>query len=77
MHIEITLENQACAYQVEAGTLLSELLQTDQAVWLEGKAVDPQLMLAAQAHGRKIELKSPRLAPPLQANMLVPEPSRC
>ncbi len=77
MKIEWMLEDQACAHQVEPGTLLSEVLKTDLAVWLDGRVVDARLMLAAQAHGRKIELKPVDQSLPLQENSLIPEPTRC
>ena len=77
MRIEITLNQQVRAYEVEPGTLLSELLESDQAVWLEGRLVDATRMLAAQAHGRNLELKAAEISQPLQALLLAPEPTRC
>lgn len=77
MRIEITLNQQPCVYEVEPGTLLSELLETEQAVWLEGRLVDAGLMLAAQAHGRSLELKAAEVSQPLQELLLAPEPTRC
>ncbi|MFN8606584.1 MAG: hypothetical protein U0931_03565 [Vulcanimicrobiota bacterium] len=77
MHIHITLDQQARVFEVEPGTLLSELLQTEQAVWLEGRLVDATRMLAAQAHGRSLQLKAAEQAPPLQELLLAPEPTRC
>ncbi|MBN9417726.1 MAG: hypothetical protein J0I12_19915 [Candidatus Eremiobacteraeota bacterium] len=77
MQIEITVDGQAQRYEVEPGALLSEVLVTDQAVWLDGRSVNTSLMLAAQAHGRQIELKPAVEAPPLMENLLLPEPSRC
>jgi hypothetical protein len=77
MRIEMTLNQQPRVYEVEPGTLLSELLESDQAVWLEGRLVDAGRMLAAQAHGRSLELRAAEASPPLQELLLVPEPSRC
>lgn len=77
MRIELTLDQQARVYEVEPGTLLSELLQTDRAVWLEGRLVDARRMLAAQAHGRSVELRAVEVAMPLQELLLAPEPTRC
>ncbi|MBX3168272.1 MAG: hypothetical protein KF760_12720 [Candidatus Eremiobacteraeota bacterium] len=77
MQIELVVDGRACTHEVEPGTLLSEVLQTELAVWLEGRMVSASLMLAAQAHGRQIELKPFVQAAPLQENSLVPEPTRC
>ena len=77
MQIELRIDGAIASYEVEPGTLLSELLKTEQAVWLEGRPVNAGLMLAAQANGRAIELKAPRHDAPLQENLLLPEPSRC
>ena len=77
MWIEWTLDGETCHQELEPGVLLSEVLETDQAVWLEGRLVNPALMLAAQAHGRVIELKPHVAEAPLQENCLVPEPTRC
>ena len=77
MQIELRIDGAPANYQVEPGTLLSEVLKTNQAVWLEGRLVNAGLMLAAQAHGRSIELKAQLQDAPLQENLLLPEPSRC
>lgn len=77
MRIELTLDQQARVYEVEPGTLLSELLGTDQAVWLEGRLIDARRMLAAQAHGRRVEFRPVEVVPPLQELLLAPEPTRC
>jgi len=77
MQIELRIDGVIASYEVEPGTLLSEVLQTEQAVWLEGRPVNAGLMLAAQAHGRALELKARLQEVPLQENLLVPEPSRC
>ncbi|MBS2036160.1 hypothetical protein JST97_14315 [bacterium] len=77
MRIELTLNHQARVYEVEPGTLLSELLQTEQGVWLEGRLVDASRMLAAQAHGRNVEFKAVEVSLPLQELLLAPEPTRC
>lgn len=77
MRIEWTLNEKPCSQEVEPGALLSEVLQTELAVWLDGRVVNAGLMLAAQAHGRKLELKPVAQAAPLQENSLVPEPTRC
>lgn len=77
MQIEWTLNEKPFTQEVEPGTLLSEVLKTDQAVWLDGRVVDACLMLAAQAQGRKIELKPVVQCAPLQENSLIPEPTRC
>lgn len=77
MQIEITVNGQVQSYEVEPGTLLSEVLNAEQAVWLEGRVVRADLMLAAQAHGRQLELKPAVEVAPLLENLLLPEPSRC
>jgi aerobic-type carbon monoxide dehydrogenase small subunit (CoxS/CutS family) len=77
MRIQLTIDGQACSHEVEPGVLLSELLKTDRAVWMEGRLVDASLMLAAQAHGRTVELKARVESVSLLENLLVPEPSRC
>ena len=77
MQIELRIDGATIHYEVEPGTLLSEVLKTEQAVWLEGRPVNAGLMLAAQAHGRSLELKAQMHDAPLQENLLLPEPSRC
>lgn len=79
MRIEIMMNQQACVFDVEAGMLLSELLETrgwkDQAVSVDGRAVDCRLMLAAQAHGREVDLHDAVVEMPLQQLLLAPEHS--
>lgn len=77
MQIELRVDGEKRIHELEPGTLLSEVLKTDLAVWLDGRLVDAALMLAAQAHLRVIELKPTLAAAPLQENLLIPEPSRC
>ena len=79
MRIEIMMNQQACLFEIEAGMLLSELLETrgwkDQAVSVDGRQVDCRLMLAAQAHGREIDLHEAVVELPLQELLLAPEHS--
>lgn len=77
MQIEIKVNGQTRLCEVEPGALLSEVLGTEQGVWLDGRAVSAGLMLAAQAHGRCVELKPAVETVPLLENLLLPEPSRC
>lgn len=77
MQVTFTVDGVTRQQELEPGTLLSEVLMTEQAVWLEGRLVDPRLMLAAQAQGRVVELRPAVVSPPLQENLLIPEPSRC
>lgn len=77
MRIEWIVDGNLCQHEVEPGVLLAEVLKTNQAVWLEGRLIDANLMLAAQAHGRRIELRAPVEQASMLDNHLVPEPSRC
>lgn len=77
MQIELTVNGSSSLHEIQPGMLLSELLKTNQAVWLEGRRVDATLMLAAQAHGRSVQLKPAENDVALLENLLVPEPSRC
>lgn len=79
MRIEIMMNQQACLFDVEAGMLLSELLETrgwtGQAVSVDGRIVDCRLMLAAQAHAREVDLHDAVVEVPLQELLLAPEHS--
>jgi len=79
MRIEIMMNQQACLFDVEVGMLLSELLETrgwkDQAVSVDGRPVDCRRMLAAQAHGREVDLHEAVVEFPLEELLLAPEHS--
>jgi len=79
MRIEIMMNQQACSFDVEAGMLLSELLETrgwkEQAVSVDGRQVDCRLMFAAQAHGREVDPHDALVEKPLQELLLAPEHS--
>ncbi len=69
MEICLEINGQPLKAEISVGMLLSEFLGerglTDEKVWLDGLQVRPALMLAAQAHGRKVSQTGAVLEPVL------------
>ncbi len=74
MEICLEINDQPVRTEISAGLLLSELLQeqglSNESVWLDGYKVNPTLMLAAQAQGKKVS-QTGGAAEPLSEEVLI------